>query len=109
MSIDRRAERGEEARQARCVENHCEIHAPLNPEWPLSKMCAGGGGPGEEGNLWGQLSLSLSLSLPLSFSLALSALLASLSRHQILCVRIEMGDGGVLNDYKLAGPSVRWC
>ena len=59
MSIDRRAERGEEARQARCVENHCEIHAPSNPEWPLSKMCAGGGGPGEEGNLWGQLSLSL--------------------------------------------------
>ena len=78
MSIDRRAERGEAARQARCVENHCEIHAPLNPEWPLSKMCAGGGGPGEEGNRWGQLSLSL------------SALLASLSRHQILCVRMEM-------------------
>ena len=40
MSIDRRAERErEEARQARCVENHCEIHAPLNPEWPLVK-CA---------------------------------------------------------------------
>ena len=69
MSIDRRAERGEEARQARCVENHCEIHAPLNPEWPLSKMCAGGGGPGEEGNLWGQLSLSLSPSLFLPRSL----------------------------------------
>ena len=56
MSIDRRAEQRGEARQARCVENHCEIHAPLNPEWPLSKLWAGGGGLGEEGSQWGHLS-----------------------------------------------------
>ena len=89
MSIDRRAERGEEARQARCVENHCEIHAPLNPEWPLSKMCAGGGGPGEEGNRWGQLSLSLSL-CPLGITQ---------QTPDTLC---ENGDEGVLSDYKLS-------
>ena len=53
MSIER--ERGE-ARQAGCVENHCEIHAPLNPEWPLVK-CVRVGAEEERKEIGGGTSL----------------------------------------------------
>ena len=92
MSIDSRAERErEEARQARCVENHCEIHAPLNPEWPLVK-CA---------RVWaetGRGRKSVGAPLPCSHI-----------THQTPDTLLQMRENLKLNDYKVSGARVSDC
>ena len=77
--------REREARQAGCVENHCEIHAPLNPEWPLVK-CARVGAEEERKEIGGGITHP--------------------TPDTLLQMRRESQD---LNDYKLSTECLSHC